>query len=77
MIVVICEQFPPMPVNCTMGQWSDWTPCSVSCGQGRRTRQRKLAGSGCQTLKNKEEIFCVDLPGCIFPQEEAKGSQYE
>ncbi|XP_061877506.1 SCO-spondin isoform X2 [Entelurus aequoreus] len=38
--------------TCTWSSWSSWASCSVSCGQGRRTRYRSLIaeteGSDCQ-----------------------------
>ncbi|XP_077410354.1 SCO-spondin [Vanacampus margaritifer] len=38
--------------TCTWSSWSSWASCSVSCGQGRRTRYRSLIseteGTDCQ-----------------------------
>ena len=30
------------PGECTFSDWSDYGPCSVSCGNGRRVRRRRL-----------------------------------
>ena len=30
----------PCPVDCSMGQWSEWSACSTSCGTGVQTRTR-------------------------------------
>ncbi|KAM9839429.1 LOW QUALITY PROTEIN: SCO-spondin [Aulostomus maculatus] len=39
-------------VTCTWSSWSSWASCSVSCGQGQRTRYRSLIseteGTDCQ-----------------------------
>ncbi|XP_047112187.1 spondin-1-like [Schistocerca piceifrons] len=30
------------PVNCLMSEWSEWSPCSVTCGRGYKTRERHV-----------------------------------
>ena len=32
---------PPPPVDCTVGDWGDWTSCNATCGLGTMTRTRK------------------------------------
>lgn len=51
------------------GCWSDWSPCSVSCGLGKRSRTRKcmsmgndLYGSGCEG--SSIEYDTCDQPSC-------------
>lgn len=43
--------------------WSEWTPCSASCGSGVRQRHRKCSSSGCKGF-NKEYEYCK-LRRCI------------
>jgi hypothetical protein len=31
-----------LPVDCILSEWSDWSPCSVSCGIGRQEKIREI-----------------------------------
>ena len=42
--------------TCEYGEWSDWSPCSVTCGNGTRTRTRGLLNN-----ITKEESNNCDL----------------
>ncbi|XP_060069782.1 hemicentin-1-like [Ylistrum balloti] len=61
----------PCPVNGKWRDWSNWSPCSVTCGEGYRERQRQCSsprhgGSSCpgNTIQRDD---CV-LPVCSnFP----------
>ncbi|XP_052132160.1 spondin-1 [Frankliniella occidentalis] len=35
-----CVDTVPVDPNCRLTDWSDWSPCSVSCGSGRKFRSR-------------------------------------
>ena len=47
----------------TLGQWSEWSTCSSTCGQGYTKRQRECTGPGDCVGPCEEEIDC-DLPSC-------------
>jgi len=59
------ETQPCNRVNCSpigvWGQWSGYSPCSVTCGRGTRTRTRKCIGVGC-VGPSTNMISCVQPP---------------
>ena len=56
------------------GRWSDWTDCSVTCGAGFRSRERKCdspvpqnGGKPCNDSGRLETIDCIK-PGAHNPE---------
>nr|XP_026693109.1 thrombospondin type-1 domain-containing protein 7A isoform X2 [Ciona intestinalis] len=51
---------PPCRVDCKVGPWSRFCPCSASCGGGRKTRTRKIitrpqhGGTRCPALSDTQ-----------------------
>ena len=59
-----------VPVNGGWGSWSTWSSCSVTCGDGHRTRQRlcdnptpSAGGSNCSDSNNEQQT-CSALMDC-------------
>ena len=56
------------PVDCSMGEWTTWSECSVPCGIGKETRSRKLiglnmfGGKACGALSQDRKC---DMGACV------------
>jgi len=56
------------PVDCVVSDWTEWGPCSKTCGFGNRSRQRKIirenarSGTPCPELAETE--LCGSMRNC-------------
>ncbi|KAM8881275.1 SCO-spondin isoform 1-T4 [Synchiropus picturatus] len=76
--VLQCQSVPGCHVDGGWGQWGEWTPCSLPCGGGTRSRSRKCdnpspqsGGRGClgdsdQKTKCNTDL-CTDPDGPWLP----------
>ncbi|KAL7674029.1 hypothetical protein ACOME3_000313 [Neoechinorhynchus agilis] len=47
--------------QCTYGKWSEWSKCSVGCGDGVETRKRRLENGRCDPIQ-REVRKCTTKP---------------
>ena len=58
----------PCPINCEVGDWSQWSDCSVKCGGGTQNRSRnitvdvKYGGETCPPLSDTQECNTQPCP---------------
>ena len=68
--------------ECAVTQWSDWSPCSVTCASGVSVRQREYLmpaaakSSGCNIVRDEKERCEAERRDCSVTAEEAEGKKF-
>ena len=61
-------QAPEVPVDCQYGPWSDYGPCSNSCGQGKKRVQRPILAEAKNGGRECSEDLQESIKAChIMP----------
>merc|ERR1719440_1166598 len=59
------------PVDCDMGEWTDWGECSLECGTGSKKRTRFVdthAAHGGKECGSMDEILDCNTFACPTPE---------
>ncbi len=66
----------PLPVDCEVSDWSDWSTCTETCGGGTRTRTRSIelpakdGGAACPALEETQDCNTQSCFGACCVQTE-------
>lgn len=63
-----CHVLRPCPVDCAMGNWTAWSPCSAGCGPGVQNRTRRVlrrdqhGGRACSSAVEARDCLVTQCP---------------
>ncbi len=56
-------------VLCIYSDWTNWTSCTVTCGQGAQTRARNIVAGYCTEPLSDTRLCQMEPCPCIFTQD--------
>ena len=56
-------------VQCILSDWTAWTPCTVTCGQGTQERYRNIDAGSCMEPLSETRVCQMEPCPCIFTQQ--------
>ncbi|XP_014292513.1 spondin-1 [Halyomorpha halys] len=74
----VCHsQEAKIPRECSVGEWSDWSPCTTSCGDGVRRRTRNFNNQNVPKFCNSsvnltQSVHCKSSMKCEISPEDAQ-----
>lgn len=69
--VIVTETTTTTGVPCILTEWSDWSPCSRTCGIGYKIRTRNASSTiGCENEQLTEHQSCINRRcQCLLDEE--------
>eukprot|EP00439_Symbiodinium_sp_Y106_P081805 s1399_g20.t3 len=52
----------PLPQDCQLSEWSEWSKCSLSCGGGQKERRREVQREPAKGGKACDNSLSVTAP---------------
>ncbi|XP_045480553.1 spondin-1-like isoform X2 [Harmonia axyridis] len=62
--------------GCSTTEWSDWSPCSVTCGKGMKYQERQFVNpedeEECKDIKDLRKVEHCNLGKCFLPTNDTR-----
>ena len=61
-------------VQCILTDWMNWTPCTVTCGDGAQERYRNIIAGLCMEALKELRVCKMEPCPCIFTKDNYKST---